>query len=345
MVKKKNMQTNNEITNSNSLRIIFIAGAGRSGSTLIGDVLGQANKSIHLGELWGIFDYTTVPDGGVFCSCGASYEDCDFWSQTFETLFGEDWLLLFREWNFQKTLPHSTKLLLLMFRNKFWPGNEIPLFDANVKDALKALKRALHFICEREQVGSIIDSSKFGPYAWLLSKEDDMQLVVVHLVRDPRATLYSWVTKPIPMYDRETRQFSLRTRTWIESVVYWVRANFTAIFLRLMGLPYYRLQYETFINEPLSTTRELISFANSHMFDLEMSESLEEQLREKSLRLNTRHLIGSNPDVKRKAGQIEIKSKRNLKDLIGTGRFYLWTLIFLPWLLWLGYPILRQRDE
>ena len=339
------MQENDQKTNPKPLRILFIAGAGRSGSTLVGDVLGQTGSSIHLGELWGMFDYTAASKGGIPCSCGSPFETCDFWSATFETLFGEEWSSRFKNWNFQRNLPHSTKLIWLLFQNKFWFGAHKPLFNAQVEEAVKALKRSLYFICEKEQAEIIIDSSKFGPYAWLLSRDEDVQMIVVHLVRDPRATLYSWVSKPIPMYDRANRQFSLRTRTPIEGIVYWMRANLSAIFLKVMGLPYYRLRYETFVKEPLCAVHNLATFAQKHLFYLEIGAELESQLQDKSLRLHTRHLIGSNPDAKRKVGQIEIKPSGDLKRLIGRGKFYLWTLFFLPWLWWFGYPVLGHGDK
>jgi hypothetical protein len=63
--------------------IIYIAGYGRSGSTLLDAILGNSEQAINAGELNTIFDEVLE---GNNCSCGQSYVLCKRWSPLFSTL-------------------------------------------------------------------------------------------------------------------------------------------------------------------------------------------------------------------------------------------------------------------
>src|SRR5690606_27812442 len=60
-------------------RIVFIAGSWRSGSTLLGDLLGAAQGLHHVGELhhfWG-----RGLQMNWRCGCGEKFRSCPFWSR------------------------------------------------------------------------------------------------------------------------------------------------------------------------------------------------------------------------------------------------------------------------
>ena len=56
-------------------RILFIGGCGRSGTTLLGQILGQAEGFCFVGEaMYGWRSLSTRR-----CGCGVRASECDFW--------------------------------------------------------------------------------------------------------------------------------------------------------------------------------------------------------------------------------------------------------------------------
>ena len=57
--------------------ILYIAGAGRSGSTLLASVLGQSQGVVDVGEVWKV--WRVIGEPGRRCGCGSELVDCRFW--------------------------------------------------------------------------------------------------------------------------------------------------------------------------------------------------------------------------------------------------------------------------
>ena len=66
--------------------VIYIAGSGRSGSTLLERVLGGMPGAVNVGELIDLFRRTAPL--GERCGCGLAFPDCPFWSKVGERAFG-----------------------------------------------------------------------------------------------------------------------------------------------------------------------------------------------------------------------------------------------------------------
>lgn len=58
-------------------QLIYIAGYGRSGSTVLGCMLGAIPHALNCGELTYLFDEAMVPDRS--CACGVDYHHCPIW--------------------------------------------------------------------------------------------------------------------------------------------------------------------------------------------------------------------------------------------------------------------------
>ncbi|HJP60639.1 MAG TPA: hypothetical protein VJ865_11585, partial [Gemmatimonadaceae bacterium] len=56
--------------------VIYIAGAGRSGSTILDTALGVLPRTESLGEVSNLFDASKT---GGMCSCGERLTDCCLW--------------------------------------------------------------------------------------------------------------------------------------------------------------------------------------------------------------------------------------------------------------------------
>ncbi|MDD4353935.1 MAG: hypothetical protein PHN56_05775 [Candidatus Nanoarchaeia archaeon] len=60
------------------IKIIYLSGIGRSGSTLIDLLLSTNQKIFSVGE---VYQYQKVKEDNLMCSCGKKFNNCDFWKQ------------------------------------------------------------------------------------------------------------------------------------------------------------------------------------------------------------------------------------------------------------------------
>lgn len=88
-------------------------------------------------------------------------------------------------------------------------------------------------------VRQLVDSSKSPLYAAFLRRLPTIDLRVVHIVRDPRATVYSHLRRHSFGYG-ETFKLSL----------WWLRSNVAIEKLGRSGVPYTRIRYEDFVEDP-----------------------------------------------------------------------------------------------
>jgi len=65
------------------VRVLYIGGLGRSGSTLIERLLGQVPGVCAVGELVHLWDRGITEDER--CGCGEPFRQCPFWSQVGKT--------------------------------------------------------------------------------------------------------------------------------------------------------------------------------------------------------------------------------------------------------------------
>src|SRR5690242_10887667 len=74
------------LENRNNVKVLFIAGSGRSGSTLLDMLLGQINGFYSTGELRFIWERGFGQN--QLCGCGKPFRECDFWTEVVKEGFG-----------------------------------------------------------------------------------------------------------------------------------------------------------------------------------------------------------------------------------------------------------------
>src|SRR5262245_53220401 len=72
--------------NTNNVKVLFIAGPGRSGSTLLDMLLGQINDFYSTGELR--FIWSRSFGQNQLCGCGKPFRQCEFWTEVVKEAFG-----------------------------------------------------------------------------------------------------------------------------------------------------------------------------------------------------------------------------------------------------------------
>ncbi len=68
------------------VKVLYILGAGRSGSTLLSNILGQLDGFQSVGELFYLWENGLLKGG--LCGCGEPVLQCPFWSEVLSQSLG-----------------------------------------------------------------------------------------------------------------------------------------------------------------------------------------------------------------------------------------------------------------
>ncbi len=230
---------------NSKIKVLYIAGSGRSGSTILQSILGQIEGFSAIGELcyvWGCFD---AP-----CECGILLQECDTWKAVVGEAFGGmDHIDISKMYHLAKSfrIQHLPFVLIPHIRQKHMSRLREYL------DNLEKLYRAIHSI-----TGSrvIVDSSKSAAYGYLLRLIPAIELYVVHLIRDSRATAYSWTRKKL--FRPNTTYYMARHHP-ARSSWQWNARNITAeVYLRQTPARYMQLRYEDFVDNPQESINRVL---------------------------------------------------------------------------------------
>ena len=180
------------MTSALDQKVLYIGGFGRSGSTLVERILGQLPGFCSAGEI--VFLWQRGLIDGQLCGCGTPVPECDFWARVGKTAFGG--------WD-QIDAHEMLALQKRVDRNRFIPSMVAPRLrpgaQADLERYTDVLSRLYRGIGEVAGARVVIDASKHASTAFLLRKVPNLDLRVVHLVRDSRGVAYSWtkeVKKP-----------------------------------------------------------------------------------------------------------------------------------------------------
>lgn len=309
------------------VKVLYIAGSGRSGSTILDRILGQLDGFFSVGELCNLWDRGLVAHRK--CGCGVPVHQCPTWRAILARGFGRQpdeteasrVIALRRGW---VRVRHIPRVLATRRRRQPHDGDEL-------LDVLARLYAAV-----REQTGCrvIVDSSKAPLYAELLARIPSIDLHVVHLVRDPRATAYSWLRKKqLPDFD-DARQMQ-RLRPLKSSGLWTLWQTMSEL---LMGRPpgrYLRLRYEDFVADPEPAVRRVAALVGEEPSWLPFVSAA-------AVRLQVTHSVSGNPN-RFETGPVQLRPDTEWVDGLGRAHRALVTAVTWPLLLRYRYPLRPQR--
>ncbi|MFN2490276.1 MAG: sulfotransferase [Actinomycetota bacterium] len=231
------------------VKVLFIMGWGRSGSTVLDNLLGELDGFTSLGELHYLWQRGLVKDHK--CGCRQLVTGCELWSQVLSAPFGDGRLgdvdpVQVVAW--QQDAVRMRDFRRLLRQN---PGR------SSGWDALnrygKVLAAAYREVGRVDGSRVVVDSSKRPSDAAVLRLLSGIDPYYVHLVRDPRAVSYSWRRRKVG-FDRRMQQFGP-----VHSTVRWVNRNLAADALRAKEGPGRSLlvRYEDFVARPPETLRAI----------------------------------------------------------------------------------------
>lgn len=232
--------------------VLYIAGAGRSGSTLLERLLGQLPECVAVGEarhLW------REDPSTARCGCGRVLTDCLYWREVMEC--GG---IAFDAAGFEEIMT----LRQQADRIRFVPQMLIPALAGETYQRHQAaytatLRRLYGAMRDVGRARIIVDSSKDSSTLYLLTGMEDVRVRLLHLVRDSRAVAHSW-TKRIIRPDIVGREAYMHTFSPGKAAADWVARNTLTEAARGRAYDYLRLRYEDLVAAPRATLQRVSAF-------------------------------------------------------------------------------------
>ena len=261
------------------VRVLYLAGWQRNGSTIVSNILGEQPSYFHAGELYYLWDY--VWHDNTLCGCGHRFHECPLWARIVHTGFPSGIDAAWMRDQAVRASKTSRMLDLGLGAIRDRRVERLRVFRRMLSQLYRAVAR-------ETGASVIVDSSKWPSYGLLLGTCDAVDVSVLHLVRDPRAVAHSWLRKK-KLEDRPDQTLEMY-RSPMSSTSRWLTWNLASeLYWRGPGSNYVRLRYEDVMTAPeeqlthalrqLRLPVEVLPFLTSHQ-----------------VRLGANHTISGNPD-------------------------------------------------
>jgi hypothetical protein len=317
------------LADSEKIKVVFIGGSGRSGSTLIDRILGEIEGFFSVGELRYIWERGFSDN--QLCGCGMPFRECDFWNAVTKEAFGR---IENGEIDRIRKLKHFVdrkrnifKLVFSFIRSKEYIQDK-----DHYAEVLVRLYRAVK---EVSGCDLIIDSSKNPSYGFLLSSIPEIDLYVVHLVRDSRGTSFSWLRKRVRPEITGKRE-TMPIIGPLQSAIEWLVLNGLTEWLGIFNTKYLFCRYEDFVNNAGEAIRNILSY-------VEETGKSTDFIRGNVVSLGINHTVSGNP-MRFKKGEVEIRSDTEWRFKLGNMKKLSVTISTLALLVKYGYISLRRND-
>ena len=301
------------------MKLLYVLGRGRSGSTVFANVLGELDGYFSGGEIRYFWDPVVVRESK--CGCGEPIRECPIWSFALDRLSDVD-IDEVSAWQHDIVKEQQTYKLLRYRRSQRWDSLE------RYADVMSRLYDAL---ADATGASVIVDSSKRPSYAAFLRSVPGVDPYFIHLVREPRASAYSWRSRRYESAQGEGKEVTRRGA--LDATLRWDLLNLgsDAIIRRAGANRAMRIRYEDFVADP----RRHVEMARI-LTDEPAGES--PFVDDHTVTLGINHTIAGNPS-RFVTGTLRLEDKREW--LRSQRRIDRWmtTAVALPFLRRYGYPL------
>lgn len=235
------------------MRVVYVAGWLRSGTTLLGRLLGGLPGAFALGELSGIW---AAAAHGDRCSCGQPLPECPVWAAGLAAVaashgVGQSDLAEFASLTRSVLRTRDARRLAALVDR---PQEEWP---ESVRTYVNVVNTLLHAVAKFSGAEFLVDSSKLPPGFLTLMLVPDVRVDVIQIIRDPRAVVNS---------EGRSLQSKLGTgrgsppgRSTLRSSFYWSTGNLAVQMFGRHADSFVQLRYEALTADPAGQLRLLAS--------------------------------------------------------------------------------------
>lgn len=310
-------------------RVLYIGGQLRSGSTLLGRLLGELAGFVNIGEVMFLFQPYLQ---NRLCGCGQPLRECLFWNEVIERAFGG-----YDKLDTEGILATKRSLERLRTAPKVLFAGNAPAIRERVGAYLNVIEPLYQAIREISGAKVIVDTSKSTLYAHYLSQAPSIELSVVHLVRDSRAVAYSFQRRKInpAVHWQEHRIGTVRPA---RVAMQWAAENALMRVLRPGRESFTVMRYEDVAGAPRAAVERICRLLDEPLPPLEF-------LSTPTVQFGVHHTATGNPD--RFERQITITPDLEWTEKMAPRDRRIVTCLTFPLLLLYGYagnePLLYRQ--
>jgi hypothetical protein len=275
------------------LTVLYLGGIGRSGSTLLERMVGELPGVCSLGEVVHMWDRALRDDER--CGCGRPFSACPFWQAVGRRAFGGwDKVSIDRHFELRARVDDVRRTPALLL------GTFGRSFRSDVDEYTDYFQRVYEAAREVSGAQLIVDSSKYTPLYFCLRRRKDLDLRLLHLIRDSRAVAYSW-TKVVRRPEASNADEYMYRISPDRMAVIWSVHNTLLALPRFAGSPTRTLRYEDFARDPEAALRQVAEFAG-----LQLGEDATDFLTTDAVQLSPSHQVAGNP-MRFTTGEVRIR--------------------------------------
>lgn len=240
------------------MKVIYILGCSRCGSTVLDSILGSHADAVGLGE------FEKLPSvgwsGHDYCGCGVKVRNCSFWNDVRHHWIDRDDGDIDEFESLSCRYRHLRQIPRILMASES-RSRSFKRFASHTRQLFAA-------VSDVSGASVMIDSSKNPSRAAALLRMREIDVRLVHLVRDPRgmtaSLARSWSRDPAGGI-----QSDLASRPAVQVAKEWNLAGRVAdLLLRIWPAhAAMRVRYETLLSQPEETIRSI-----GHMADLDLGE-------------------------------------------------------------------------
>jgi hypothetical protein len=255
------------------LRVIYVVGKGRSGSTLLDDLLGTLPGVASLGGVRLVWERGFRE--GYLCVCGAPLTDCPVWRPAVVDAIG----------GIEPHLLHAADRL----QDRVMSWSHVPAMLLGVRSRddhrwAQLMGRLYAALADRLGANTLVDSSKWPVSPGILGLVPGVEPWVLHLVRDPRAVAHSWGRHKRGVGGPDPPRYGA-----VHTSLSWTARNIAAELARRFVPPGRQrfLRYEDLADRPRQVIQDLGTW-------LDVPEPDHAFLDDRTVHLDEAHLVGGN---------------------------------------------------
>ncbi len=263
------------------VKVLFAAGAARSGTTLLDRLLGEVPGFAAVGELRYLWERGLVEQR--LCGCGVPVASCSFWDEVLDRSLGARSDLSTSRIITELASLQQPRTIAGLLRPT--PRTSTARTFESTIVALDALYSGI-----RDATGAsvIVDSSKPPTFGALLEMVPSVDVYVVHLVRDPRACAFSLQRKKVAT-DRPDAALMRRQPTW-KAALTWDLWNVAAeTVARRQGIQAMQTRYEDLIEQPDREVRRILRLVGADQRSMPWIDGT------RPIHLGVNHTVAGNP--------------------------------------------------